>query len=225
MVALPRRLNLLLSAATLLIGVTALAAGLNSRLLSRQSLEVLEIDSRKPTHRILAELKSFLMDQPVSVGVEGGNPRRAEERAILQAIDMWQEALPDSPFVYAEPEEKPDVAIRFVDRIESDALLQGQIEMDRRFSWGKSRHSYRLSALMQVRDVFRSRKLTGDELASVIAHELGHVVGLEDVSDPDALMGPFVSGRSTARIGSDELLAVRDFRLALRDKIRQVERR
>lgn len=218
--SLIRRWGIAVSA--LLVAALAGGYGLNSRLLSAQGLEVLDVDSKKPVQRALAELKSFLIDKPLTVGVEGIDGY--EEQALIRAIDMWQDALIDSPFVLASPHEKPDVIVRFVDEIEGEPSLQGQIHMDRRFFWSKNRHSYRVTAEMLVRDQFRGRRISREELASVIAHELGHLFGLNDVSDPGYLMGPFMSGRSTATLTKAEIDTLRTYRQVLKDKIRALER-
>lgn len=218
-----RRVALCSVAVLALAPITGSSANLNTRLLSPQSIQVLQPDPKKPVNRVLAELKSFLMDQPVTVGIDPRYATAEQERALSLAIDMWQEALHDSPFVIARPNEKPHVIIRFIDRIPGEPSLQGQIEMDRRFNWGKNSHSYRVTAEMDVRDNVRGRMLYTEELGSVIAHELGHLLGLDDVHDARSLMGPFVAGRSSISITRPELEAVKAYRQALKDRIRSFE--
>src|SRR5690606_25704472 len=87
----------------------------------------------------LAKLEALALSKPVTVAIEAESvPRNAPELAdtLDDALAIWREALPDSPFVLAKPGEKPNVTIRFVNRMSDVPGAQGDIRAQREFFWG-----------------------------------------------------------------------------------------
>lgn len=167
----------------------------------------------------LATLKSYLLTDPVTVGLDAGEEDADwKQDAIRSGIQVWNDSIPDSPFVLAKPGEKPMIAVRFVNGIGSSGDVQGQVESTRYLRWG-SQVSYRIEATLQVKVSTGRRQLRDVEFTEVVAHELGHVLGLDDNSECVGLMGPFVPGHARPAPSREEIRAVLDYRDQLRDAI------
>ncbi len=169
----------------------------------------------------LAMLESYLLNSRVTVGLDPSDKSDGKVTGIARGIRIWEDALPDSPFVLARPGEKPMITVKFVNSIDSGGDVQGQIEATRYLRWG-STVSYKITGTMLVRVNTGRRPLREDEITEVVAHELGHVLGLDDAEDCVGLMGPFVPGRARLRPSDDELQAVVQYRDQLREAIARV---
>lgn len=183
--------------------------------------EAVRSADRKRYTSALARLKALLMSEPVTVSLDRSSlPDDAEELAdaLPDAIRIWSDALPDSPFRSADGS-KANVTIKFVREMRDLPSAQGDIQAQRDFFWSRIDHSYKINATIRV--VYRTgrRTVTGQEASGIIAHELGHLIGLDDVSEDEGLMGYFVAGRPKTRVEPEEIETAVAFRKMLRDKI------
>lgn len=184
--------------------------------------------SRDQGQCALAKLESLLMKQPVSVGIDTTTlPFQSKlfGDALKQGMSIWSSAIADSPFVPAAGAARPMVLVKFVDKMDnpSDGDLQGLIEAQHEYRWSTSFHSNKLVSTMYIVYHTDGRTLTQNEMAEVVAHELGHLLGLTDNDAPKGLMGPFVAGYPRLAPSTAEVTAVNDFRQTLRDSIAKAE--
>jgi hypothetical protein len=171
----------------------------------------------------LATLESYLLTEPVTVGLDNGDVPDGMAESIGRGIQIWSAALSDCPFVLAKNGQRPMVVVKFVDNITSGGDVQGQVEATRMLHWGTST-SYKIEATLLVRRTTGRRDLRDDELTEVVAHELGHLLGLDDAEECVGLMGPFVPGRPRMKPSREELNAVVHYRDQLRSAIGKLSR-
>jgi hypothetical protein len=171
----------------------------------------------------LATLHSYLLTDTVTVGLDPADSRDWKEDSIAQGMKIWSDAISDSPFVLAKPGEKPMIVVRFVDSIDRGGDVQGQVEATRMLHWGSS-VSYKIEGTLLVRSTTGRRDLNSDELSEVVAHELGHLLGLDDANDCVGLMGPFVPGRPRLKPSREEQSAVVEYRSQLRNAIAKLNK-
>ena len=180
----------------------------------------LPLSNSNPRGKQLATLQSYLLKDPVTVGVAPGESNEPwKKQAIANGISVWADAIPDSPFVLAKDGEKPMIVVRFVRGIGASGDVQGQVEATRYLRWGSNTVSYRIEATLQVKMTTGQRNLQDDEVTEVIAHELGHVLGLDDNPECVGLMGPFVPDHARPAPSREEIRAVMQYRDQLRDAI------
>ncbi len=172
----------------------------------------------------LATLQSYLLTDAVTVGLDPSDGPNWKTEGIDRAIKVWSNALSDSPFQLVARGKKPMVIVRFVDDIESDGDIQGQVEATRSLHWGSS-VGYRIEATLLVRRTSGRHELDEDEITQVVSHELGHLLGLDDAEQCVGLMGPFVPGHPRLKPSKDEIGAVVEYRQQLRDAIAKLENR
>lgn len=175
----------------------------------------------------LAKLESLLMVQPVTVGIDMSTltSNAAEtQAAVAKGVAIWHKALPDSPYVFSTDKQRPQVLIKFVKNLPSDGGdLQGMIEAEHDFKWNGSTHSWKLVSTMYVVGQTEDRSLTPDEISEVVAHELGHLLGLTDAPGPNGLMGPFVPGSPRLAPSASELEAIRELRQMVEAEIEKID--
>jgi hypothetical protein len=173
--------------------------------------------------RQLATLQSYLFTQPVTVGLDPNTNADWKSDSIGHGIQIWNDCISDCPFVVAKAGQKPMIVVKFVDNITSGGDVQGQVEATRMLHWGTS-VSYKIEGTVLVRRTTGRRDLREDELTEVIAHELGHLLGLDDAEECIGLMGPFVPGRPRMEPSKEEVRAVVRYREQLRDAIAKLDR-
>ncbi len=174
----------------------------------------------------LARLEGMLMPEPVSVGVDVTTiPKGATDFlvGVKGGIQLWAGSLQDSPFRFSSFGESPMLVVRFVDHVEGSNDVQGMIQARREFSWTSREYHSKVSGTISVVQKTDGRYLTRDEVVEVVAHELGHLLGLDDVEGTEGLMGAFVGGDPRPFVDPAEREVVVSFRKQLRDKMAQVQ--
>jgi hypothetical protein len=177
-------------------------------------------EKHKP--KATALLRGLLLSS-VSVGVDASTIPGDDydwEDGVSKGIDVWSEALDDSPFVLAKRGEKPDVIVKFVRRIEDSDHAQGLIKAQRHFYWQGSQAGGRVTGTIYVRTDVGRRWISGDEVSRVISHELGHLLGLDDDRKGTGVMGDFIAGRGRKGPSQSELDSVFEFRQMLRQALK-----
>lgn len=168
----------------------------------------------------MAVLESLLLGT-AKIGVAPG--ANATENAALtdaasRAVAVWGNALADSPFAMARPQEKANVTVQLVDDLGNGGDTQGKVVARRDFYVGNG-HGFHLTAHVYVKRTVLGRRLTEDELTGVVAHELGHLLGLDDDLEPRGLMGPFVPGRPRLEPVRTEVESVQHYRQTVRQSL------
>ncbi len=171
----------------------------------------------------LVRLECLLMPNPVSVGVDKGTIPSGSQGfldGVRQGLSAWS-YLGDSPYKLSEMSEA-QLVVKFVDSVPNRAHAQGMIDAKRQYRWSHTVHEYRVYGTMYIVRKTGERLLSRDEVGLVVAHELGHLLGLGDVSDPNMLMGPFYAGKRQTGPTADERTYVQDFRAVLREGIKKL---
>lgn len=201
------------------VGVPASATPTDPNLLvSEQAQSCLKralLDAQNGQPRAaLARLESILPTKPLSVGIayetipSGG---RGFVDGVKQAVAEWAKHLPEPAFTFVDSD-RSDITVRFVESVPGKEELQGFIEARYEYNWTESSHSCRVSASLYVSSRCERRLLTQSEVAQIVTHELGHILGLSDSNEARRLMGPFNPAEPCLTPTTEELVAVRKFR-------------
>lgn len=176
----------------------------------------------------LAKLESLIMVDAVPIAIDKANlPADAQgyEDSVSKGISIWRDALPDCPYrMVKDAAEHPAVLIKFVKSIANHGGdLQGMITAQHEFRWNGTQHSNKLNCTVFVVYKIDGRNLSHNEVSEVVAHELGHLLGLTDFMQPVGLMGPFIPGQPRLQPSPDEIKAVNSFRKTVRNQIDKIE--
>jgi hypothetical protein len=164
----------------------------------------------------------------VPIGIDKANlPADAQgyEDSVSKGISIWRDALPDCPYrVVKDASERPAVLVKFVKSIDNHGGdLQGMITAQHEFRWNGSQHTNKLTCTVFVVYKIDGRNLSHSEVSEVVAHELGHLLGLTDFDQPVGLMGPFIPGQPRLAPSADEVKAVTQFRKTVKNEIDKIE--
>ena len=183
-------------------------------------------ESSKNRPKATALLRGLLLSTVV-VGIDRSSLAGGDydwEDGVLAGLNVWSNALDDSPFLMAKEGEKADIVIKFVDKINDSNHAQGLVKAQRHFYWQGNQSGARVSGTIFVRSNVGRRWISGDEISRVVSHELGHLLGLDDDRNGDGIMGDFVAGRGHKQPSRNELDSVLDFRKMVRDALRDQTR-
>jgi len=188
--------------------------------------EALKFTEPEP-HRAMAMLELLLVPLNTEIYVDLGtvpeNLRGRFATGIDRGFKLWQDALgEDFPFrLTYEGRNKPAMVIRIVDKIDDDYHQMGEMLITRRVSWSKRSHRGEIEGHMKISQFARpGRVLTVDEVTHIVAHELGHAFGLNDVENVREIMGPVLIGKPFARLTDGEVRRVVQTRETIRDEYR-----
>lgn len=182
-------------------------------------------DARKgEVGKASAVLHGLLMTKKVKLGVDMNTVIPGEETRIANGVragvETWNRELSDSPFAVAKPGEKADLVVRFVDSLPEGGDVQGAIDARRRFVWGDGGSRYEITGGVAIKRQAFGARLSSDQIGRVLAHELGHLLGLDDDYDGDGVMASFRLGEGHVSPSPEEISAVTEFRNEVRDALR-----
>ncbi|MCH8979348.1 MAG: matrixin family metalloprotease [Armatimonadetes bacterium] len=148
-----------------------------------------------------------------------------QANAVYLALATWFKALDgDFPVNFVDGMEDADMVLSFVDEIDvagPDPL--GLIRLRKRYRWNDVRHEVSFDGTIQIVRQASGGRMTDAETVDVVMHELGHLLGLADVSRAGYLMGPMNRGEPIERPTDREVEDVRELRALLRQRIEDVK--
>lgn len=176
--------------------------------------------------RALALLSGGIYTKGVKVGLDErslGVNREAARRVLRRAVAYWDDALGDDcPIRFNVPGDLPDIKVCLVDSIGHGADELGLIEMKKSYQWSPDRYGCTTTGKISIIRAFEGQALSEREMTEVLAHELGHLLGLADVDEVGTLMGPMDRGQLTAGPAAAEVSAVIEVRRAYRNEFNSV---
>jgi hypothetical protein len=178
-------------------------------------------------HRAMAMLELLLVPEKTEVSVDlSGLPESVRDRfkqGFERGFNLWDRALgKDFPFELRFTDQiRLGIEARVVDRIDGDYHQMGELFVTRRVSWSKRTHRAELTGTLKISRYSRpGRLLSAEEVTHIVAHELGHALGLGDTESVREIMGPVLIGRPFARLTADEVRRVRSIRESIREEYR-----
>ncbi|MCB0825461.1 MAG: matrixin family metalloprotease [Armatimonadetes bacterium] len=180
--------------------------------------------------KALALLKGVVYPEGVTVKIDESSipdGRRNEAyNATAASIKTWQAVLSgDSPLQFVGANEEADIVIQFTNSIPADSAdCLGLIQLKKEYRWNNWQHELGVSGTIHVMKSFNGKPLKYEEWNEVICHELGHLLGLDDVTENGKLMGPLRFGKPVLAPATNEVDAVKTLRQAARQRIIQIEK-
>ena len=145
--------------------------------------------------------------------------------AVYLALATWFKELDgDFPVYFVDDVDEADLVLSFVDEIDvagPDPL--GLIRLKKSYRWNSLRHEVAFDGTIQIVRSAPGGKLSNAETVDVVMHELGHLLGLADMSRAGCLMGPMNRGKPLERPTVREVDDVRELRALLRQRIEDVK--
>jgi hypothetical protein len=171
--------------------------------LCESSFAQLTADSTtKANRKALAE--GLLLTQRACISFEGDLKSR---QGLVKAVHAWNKGLGLAIFAVEPNPNDANITVRLVTKIPGVPDAQGEV-----LSNGGLDTDGVVNAEILVADNVNGRKLTNAEVSTVIAHELGHVLGLDDSPNGEGLMGEFDPAKLVSQPSNQEILAVRTVR-------------
>lgn len=175
----------------------------------------------------LAQADCILLSTPIRVwfGFDAKSRRnRGVVKNIRKAMEVWQRAMSDETlFEIVDDPEQADVRISLVDEIRREGFHSGgTIRWERTIlptDEGGYETKYRAEICLALAGP-NGRKLNSNQMVHAAAHELGHVLGLQDSLEVGNIMGPLDLRKPARRPSESEVLALTEVR-ALANELRR----
>jgi hypothetical protein len=172
--------------------------------------EAAEAQSKRDYQLSLALLHGVIYNNGVEVAVNGAFPNSAAKEGLNRALNTWTSALQkDDPIKLSNNPATANLKIEFVDKVPRsghDAL--GLIELKKQYRWNKSRYETEVTGTIYIQTHYERTPLNSAQYAEVIAHELGHLLGLDDMPNTGQLMGPMLVEKPIVSPNQRETYAV-----------------
>lgn len=174
-------------------------------------------ESTRTLHRALIEpnrpkaiaLLRGLLPSRVRIAVNA-DPKLS--KAVFRGAEAWNEALAEPIFEPVTSDERADVVVGFVRQVNHRLDEQGQLKVKRSFQWHDSAGRVAISAALDIRSIVDQRPISPEAASLVTAHELGHLLGLDDDRDGTGVMADFDPARTNVMPTAREVQAVSAFR-------------
>lgn len=172
----------------------------------------------------LGRLESTLFPQGVTLALDPNGADAAFRRLFVRSIAAWKEALgSDCPLRLAGPNETPQIWVRRVDTLPTgEGRELGLIQLERRVQYNRSLRRVLVSGTILVLSTHSGVPTSEAEQYHILLHEIGHLLGLDDVPEWGPLMGPLRRGQPLTTIPVAEVAMVRQLRTVLRQRTEQV---
>lgn len=174
--------------------------------------DALEAQSKRDYQLSLALLHGVIYQGGVKVAVDPRYPapNAAAKEGLDRALRTWEQSLGnDDPIRLVSDPASAEVKIQFVDKVPRsghDAL--GLIELKKEYRWNNSRYETIVSGTIYIQTHFDKVQLDATQYSEVAAHELGHLLGLEDMPNTGQLMGPMLLEKPVPTPNRREVSAV-----------------
>jgi len=172
--------------------------------------EASEAQSKRDYQLSLALLHGVIYNDGVKVAVSGSFPNQSAKDGLNRALDTWSRALQkDDPIELTTNPSTANIKIEFVEKVPRsghDAL--GLIELKKQYRWNKSRYETEVTGTIYIQTHYDRNPLNATQYAEVIAHELGHLLGLDDMPNTGQLMGPMIVDKPITSPNQRETYAV-----------------
>jgi len=171
-----------------------------------------------------AHSRMVLHDQGLQVFVSDDD-NKMYRKAAEKAVSFWNETLGEGALVITENRDEAKVSIIFEREVTLNGTpVGGYCAQSRSIGYddqGQPTPLYR--ATIMTRTMVGRHKLNEACLVNIIAHEIGHVYGLNDCTDQGHLMSALNLRRPKFELDDDELEALQQFRLTAFEILRSTE--
>jgi len=159
--------------------------------------QAIDAEADKDFQLSLALMHGILYNSGVKIRLKTANGKpitKAAEQGLDKALEVWQDVLGrDNPIKLVDGGQDSDLTIQFVDKVPTKSYdTLGLIEMRKEYSWNRSRYEVKVSGTIYIQTNYEGKNLNAAQYTEVIAHELGHLLGLNDLANTGQLMGPMV---------------------------------
>jgi predicted Zn-dependent protease len=167
-----------------------------------------------------AYTRLVLHDQGLKVFVDLNEaPSSLQEEAkaaAREAVDYWNETIGEGALTLVESE--PEAQVRIVYRREvtlRGIQVGGYCSQSRGVAInasGEASSEY-FATIFARYELPGGKRLNGASLKNIVAHEIGHIYGLNDCTEPDHLMSALNPAKPKFDLHADEMTALRNLRL------------
>lgn len=176
----------------------------------------------------LAQTDSILLSTPIRIWFGFDVKSRQGKgivKNILKAMSMWQKGMADETlFLIVDDPEQADVRISLADEIQrEDHNSAGNIRWQRTISGSDDlgyETKYRADITLAQYGP-NGRRLNANQMVHAAAHELGHVLGLQDSTEIGNIMGPLDLRKPAKKPAEQEILALTEVRELANDLRKQ----